>query len=258
MLKKFSFDKDVYCVNCGVRTGLLTRERTIDGKCLCLNCQSALPAFYFGKFQNMSSEDFKELYSYMNKDSLELKKKFKKGQKFSHLKLDTANGILCYGQKHTEPIYLKIENVSHFYLEFFEGATEGIGSVKMELECDYPQMSIYEVLSETEIGTECYNFMDLFISAKNYNNKQQTKNEYKKFEDFREEKTFEEPKHDPELEKALNLFMFDSVSDITEESLKKQRNRLIKSFHPDLGDENDTKYAQKINDAYALLAKYVK
>ena len=39
----------------------------------------------------------------------------------------------------------------------------------------------------------------------------------------------------------------------TLDELKKQRNRLLKSFHPDEGSEETKKYAQKINSAYELL-----
>lgn len=55
-----------------------------------------------------------------------------------------------------------------------------------------------------------------------------------------------------ETDKALALFMFDSIADVTEESLKRQRDVLIKAFHPDNGEEN-TAYAQKINAAYVIL-----
>lgn len=55
-----------------------------------------------------------------------------------------------------------------------------------------------------------------------------------------------------EIEKALALFMFDSMDDVTEENLKQQRNALIKAFHPDNNESNEA-YSQKINSAYELL-----
>jgi len=55
-----------------------------------------------------------------------------------------------------------------------------------------------------------------------------------------------------ELEKAKTLFM---VSDgYSVEEIKKIRNRLIKSFHPDGNDVGD-EYAKKINNAYDVLIK---
>lgn len=55
-----------------------------------------------------------------------------------------------------------------------------------------------------------------------------------------------------DIEKALAIFMFDSLDEVTEEALKKQRNKLIKVYHSDSGEENE-KYAQKINSAYELI-----
>lgn len=55
-----------------------------------------------------------------------------------------------------------------------------------------------------------------------------------------------------DIQKAMALFMFDSMSDVTEENLKKQRNALIKAFHPDNSEDNEI-YSQKINAAYDLL-----
>ena len=54
---------------------------------------------------------------------------------------------------------------------------------------------------------------------------------------------------------ALNLFMLDEG--YTLEELKKQRNRLLKSFHPDEGSEETKKYAQKINGAYEILKRKI-
>ena len=51
--------------------------------------------------------------------------------------------------------------------------------------------------------------------------------------------------------------MFDSIDDITQDSLKKQRNALIKAFHPDNAEENEA-YSQKINAAYELLSGMAK
>ena len=60
-----------------------------------------------------------------------------------------------------------------------------------------------------------------------------------------------------EIEKALALFMFDSMDEVTEENLKQQRNALIKAFHPDNNESNEA-YSQKINAAYELLSGMIK
>lgn len=48
--------------------------------------------------------------------------------------------------------------------------------------------------------------------------------------------------------------MFDSVDEVTQDALRKQRNALFKAFHPDNADENEA-YSQKINAAYNLLSE---
>ena len=58
-----------------------------------------------------------------------------------------------------------------------------------------------------------------------------------------------------ELEKAKVLFMLDDREDLTLEEVKKQRNRLIRMYHPDTGSVEDTQYAQKINSAYEVLKR---
>ena len=106
------FNKDIYCVNCGVRTGLLTRARFVDGKCLCLKCQCVLPTFLNENISKLSSQKYNGLFEYMNSTSKEFAKVFKKTNKFSHLQLDTVNKILRYKYKQTIPIYINVDDIS--------------------------------------------------------------------------------------------------------------------------------------------------
>ncbi len=59
-----------------------------------------------------------------------------------------------------------------------------------------------------------------------------------------------------DIQRALMLFMFDSVEEVTKDELKERRNKLLKSFHPDEGDTDVTK-SQKINNAYQLLLSII-
>lgn len=58
-----------------------------------------------------------------------------------------------------------------------------------------------------------------------------------------------------ELKEAMALFMIKDISKMDRPFLKKQRNTLIKAFHPDEG-EYDHEYAIVINNAYEVLLKY--
>lgn len=57
-------------------------------------------------------------------------------------------------------------------------------------------------------------------------------------------------------QEALALYMLSEP--FTKAELKKQRNRLLKSFHPDEGDAKTMVYAQKINKGYETLLQYAK
>lgn len=57
-------------------------------------------------------------------------------------------------------------------------------------------------------------------------------------------------------QEALALYML--TEPFTKAELKKQRNRLLKSFHPDEGDSQTMVYAQKINKGYETLLQYAK
>lgn len=62
-----------------------------------------------------------------------------------------------------------------------------------------------------------------------------------------------------DLQKAMIAFMLDDLN-ITQDELKKKRNKLVKSFHPDgsSNEEEDNKNTQKINYYYDILKKQLK
>ena len=60
-------------------------------------------------------------------------------------------------------------------------------------------------------------------------------------------------KHDIDVIKAKALFMIGDDYDL--DILKKQRDRLLKVFHPDNTDIEDGRYAKKINYYYNILSE---
>ena len=65
-------------------------------------------------------------------------------------------------------------------------------------------------------------------------------------------------KYRGDMEKSILAYIhgrLDGRDDLTLEEVKKQRNRLIRMYHPDTGSAEDTQYAQKINNAYEVLKK---
>lgn len=251
--------KDVYCAKCGTRTGIITRQWLLDDKCLCVNCQNVIPAYFQRNYGSLSFETYSVIASYMTGESKELGKQFKKKHTFLDLQLDAINGILRYKTSNANPLYVKLENISDFSLEYHPHLVQnGTSSITMTLECINPYLVIQEKLLSTGSEYDCNQFMKYYYSIRemregqNYVHGEQggAKSEYKSYANNNTE--------DAQLQKALAMFMFDSINDVTAEKLKAQRNRLIKSFHPDANSDEDTRYAQKINEAYELLHKYVK
>lgn len=52
------------------------------------------------------------------------------------------------------------------------------------------------------------------------------------------------------------MFMLDG--EYTLEDVKKQRNRMLKAFHPDNDSSIDSKYGEKINACYEVLLNEIK
>ena len=87
---------------------------------------------------------------------------------------------------------------------------------------------------------------DILLSSMNAQGNCEQKSEYT-----------EQPTGQLEIREALAVFLFDDINEVTLDKLKSQRNKLIKSFHPD-GTNEDEKYAQKINAAYELIRNAIK
>ncbi|WP_022754735.1 DUF4428 domain-containing protein [Butyrivibrio fibrisolvens] len=59
--------------------------------------------------------------------------------------------------------------------------------------------------------------------------------------------------NDSKYRAALNVFMLDD--DYTEQDLKRQRNILLKAFHPDAGNTDNNKFTERIVESYEILHK---
>ena len=90
--------------------------------------------------------------------------------------------------------------------------------------------------------------------AKRSGSKQSTEQQYYGYEDSytghqRQPRNYQSA--DTAYVSALSLFMLEEGYTLDE--LRKQRNRLMKSFHPDEDDAETVRYAQKINCAFEIL-----
>lgn len=87
-------------------------------------------------------------------------------------------------------------------------------------------------------------------AEREYNKLKSAQKEYEDFSDIFSE--LEAEKCDADLHFALGIFELSSTDEITKEYLKKKYRELVKIAHPDAG--GCELFAQKINDAYALLS----
>ena len=188
----------------------------------------------------------------------------------SELMIDTERGLFSIGSGKRGGLVFRFADLSDYELDFKpEEVKEGFlgdkvkGNEFVAVEMNRPNVYLEEVVNfgiklrlrkkgilsnkyEYELSEK---FMEvirafticIYIEVNRREEEEQYQNRYQ-----------EDRNNVGEIEKALALFMFDSMSDVTEEALKKQRNALIKAFHPDNNEANEA-YSQKINAAYELL-----
>lgn len=155
------------------------------------------------------------------------------------------------------------------------------GYVSMKITTTYPRLELQDVIGETTaiqtapnhynlneeclvIGRKLRNIIDLREESERQNktlveakkNEQRAINMYlreKERAEYAEKRLRETVKGGSnEVYDAMTLFMLEKP--YTQEDVRKQRNRLMKSFHPDGNDISEV-YAQKINNAYNILLK---
>ena len=74
---------------------------------------------------------------------------------------------------------------------------------------------------------------------------------------FRRKPYSSDAEEERRIRDAMALFMIGSLEDISKDAIRRQRNLLMKTFHPD-GSGLDDRYAEAINNSYEILQKYVK
>lgn len=268
-----SLFKEIYCAECGAKTNLLTRTKLSDNKYLCSKCTTNIPSFIKTCMDGIYSlEDYHHLMDYLKESNEVLKQKFKETGTYQSLHLDAFNGLFYIEDSMwEEPVYLKLSNIVEFELLFSpDTLKEGImrdkvyGRTLFRVGMSEP-FFYYEKIIERKakakakkvfFGTklECENpkGMDDFLLSFRAAYDACMKHSYDYDHDNVESNEGPTP-----LQRALALFMYDNLEAVTMENLKAQRNKLIKTFHPDLGSEENNQFAQKINEAFEVLKTYL-
>ncbi len=267
-----SFFKEIYCTESGKKTHLLTRTKLCDGNYLCSECTSIVPSYMMNSFcEKYTLEDYRDLKEYIKYSNEHLRPIFHGTHCFYSLHIDTENLLFYIGYGiDSDTIFLNFQNVTRFDMIFSaEEYKDGIlgtkvnGKIMLELGMDCPYFYHEEVLTK---NAKAKAKKSLFGTKIEYDNPDGMDDFMFYFQrSWRE--ALEQAEGDDcdcednsvsELQQAMALFMIDSLDEITPESLKSLRNKLIKTFHPDTGAEEDTKHAQKINAAYEIIKNALK
>ena len=265
--------KEIYCANeCGRKTNIFTRTKLADGNYVCSKCTEEIPSYILECVDGIYSlEDFRNLKKYIQKSKEEYEPIFQETHSYKDIHLDAFHGLFYFREHWTDSeVYFPLSHIAEFDLSFSPNELkEGIigdkvvGCVLLRLTIVRPLIHIEKIVDDRAKASARTSHFGRKVDYENP----------KKMRDFlfafqtAYDSFAEEYDAEPEdslsddndvLKSALTLFMFDSLDGVTEETLKAQRNKLIKAFHPDIGTDADTKFAQKINEAYEVLNNEIK
>lgn len=282
--------KEINCVHCGKKTGVLTRRKLEDGNYVCSKCMSMIPNYIATCLGEYNYEQYQDLRSYLEESENTLSKLFRENHSFYAIHIDTEHELFYIDIDYPR-VYLKFEDVADFRLEYeADEVKEGLlgdkvtGKIYLKLKMYSPYFykeavlasnvkasaNVRDGLFQKKVKYSNPKGMDDFLhyflstwrsaSDAKYARLAEELNRYNaEFERAAAEETYQANTGEvaDRLQQAMALFMIDDLSKVTLSEVKTQRNRLIKTFHPDMGVEADTHYAQKINEAYELLELFL-
>lgn len=267
--------KEIRCARCRDVTKLLTRTKLSDGNYLCSKCTKAIPYYIHSCLSDRYTiEMYDNLLNYLTYSNEILRLKFHETQSYHSLHIDTESRIFYIGSGITdETLFLEFKNISRFNMLFKpEDMKDGVlgtkvtGKILFELGMDTPYFYFEEVLTSNAKAKAKKTFfgnhieyenpagMDDFLFYFNHCWEMALEEADESFYDTSYDNVDE---NSSKLSQAMALFMLDEIDTVSLEQLKTIRNRLIKTFHPDLGNEGDVKHAQKINEAYEIIKEAI-
>ena len=266
--------KEIHCAKCGRKTNLLFRTKLADENYLCSECTSMIPEYMLDSLQKRYTlEYYNGLIEYIYYSNKALRPIFQETHSYYNIHIDVEHGLFYMGKSvNDNTVFLRMRYVDDYTFKFTaEEIKEGTfgdkvtGKILFRIQMGHPIFYHEAVLDcnvkvkakQAFFGTEYRyenpkgmdEFMMLFESAR--------LDDLRAYQKSLEDEWYDSEEETTELKQAMSLFMIDNLSDTTLESLRAQRNRLIKTFHPDATSDSDTKYAQKINAAYEILKQNI-
>lgn len=253
------------CVICGNKTGVFA-FKCADGS-VCSDCESHIPISARKYLKQAPAYIVERTIENDRKTTAFCRKNFVETASYGCLRLDECHGLFAIcDEKMEENGRLKAQChdvFSALYVKDFALSIQNMeaspNSVKVSVvftaEMDKPIIRLKRTLKtatcyvkrldETHITYTEPSDLTLFRNIMN----QMVRDAWERF-DYKNRQDLITPRA-LELFKARALFMLGEG--YTENELKKQRNRLIKAFHPDEGEEEMTKYATIVNESYKIL-----
>ena len=266
--------KEIKCAKCNNICKMLTRTKLKDGNYLCWNCTKRIPEYMMNSISNAYTlEDYNQLLNYIEYSDNTLNETFTETQCYCDIHLDSEHGLLFIGNPYSDTkIIWELHRIESFELVFSpEKYKEGMlgdvvtGKILFQIKVQYPYFYHEKIVKKgvkakakttffkTKVEYENSKGMDEFLLHFQIAYEKSVLNEETKRAQQTSAGIF--PEHD-ELQQAMAVFMLDGLGSVTIQDLQNQRKKLLKVFHPDNGEE-DTKYAQKINNAYEVIKTYL-
>ena len=256
------------------KTNIVFRTKLIDGNYLCSGCTQMVPSYIFDTvIKEYGLDDFRALKEYIKKSNEILRPKFTKTIDYSSLHIDAEHKLFCIGDPaRAETVILQFDNLDEFDLDFsVEEFKEGIigdkvvGKILLHIKMEVPYFEYDKVLDDNAKGKASKSFFGTKVKYENPKGMNEflevfcavwEKSISEAYAEFEQTADADDDFIEEDMKKAMALFMVEDIDEISLEKVKVQRNRLMKTFHPDVATEEDVKYAQTINKAYEVLKAY--
>lgn len=148
--------KEIKCVHCGKKAGMMNRTKLSGDEYVCGNCISGIPPEFVSKLSEYTSQDFKALRDFFDQENKLREKQFREKRKYKCIHLDTEHNLF-YLDTIRPKVYFRLEDAEQFDLEYRpETVKEGFlsdkvtGHVHMTLRVKFPPFSREEIIARDE------------------------------------------------------------------------------------------------------------
>lgn len=123
--------KEIHCVHCGEKTGMMNRTKLTDGNYVCTKCAKKLPIMLKAELHQYSYTEFRKLCDYVQEMETVLRKQFHATYSFYGIHIDTEHGLFKVDD-FDRAVILKFENLSDFTLDYQpDEVKDGVFSTKV-------------------------------------------------------------------------------------------------------------------------------